>query len=512
MTADHTPPPGPAGPGAAGAGGPARSGVAGLGGPARRLWQRIWGRSLRGRLLRSYLAITLLAVATADVLALTALTRSALAERRETLVGHGRVVAGVSARYMLKGHDYLESIARDYGQQAGVRVLILDGQGQVLRDSFYDPAVLGANLANRPEVAAALRGQAATRMEAVPGVGRTLYAAVPVRDLGQVVGAVLVAQSVEPVFAHLAGIRRVLLLVSAAALALAAGAAWLLASSLAGPVATLTEAVRGIQAGDLSRRVPVTGEDELGRLAAAFNGMADQLARLEESRRAFIANAAHELRTPLAALRALTEPLLSGAVTSPEEQGEFLRDLGREVDRLADLAGDLLTLSELEAGRPLPKEPVHLAALVAGVVERLQPLARERGVHLALSGPAATGLEEEALTVMADRRKLERAIYNLVHNGIQYNGPGGRVTVAVAPEPGAVRITVADTGPGIPPEDLPYIFDRFYRREPSRSRGHGGAGLGLAIAREIVESHLGAIQVESRPGEGTRFAVVLPRS
>ncbi|MCG0239331.1 MAG: sensor histidine kinase [Firmicutes bacterium] len=113
---------------------------------------------------------------------------------------------------------------------------------------------------------------------------------------------------------------------------------------------------------------------------------------------------------------------------------------------------------------------------------------------------------------MADRRKLERAIYNLVHNGIQYNGPGGRVTVAVAPEPGAVRITVADTGPGIPPEDLPYIFDRFYRREPSRSRGHGGAGLGLAIAREIVESHLGAIQVESRPGEGTRFAVVLPRS
>lgn len=143
----------------------------------------------------------MLVLATVDILTLTWLERSGLAQRRDTLLDHARVVAGVSALYMVKGHDYLEYLARDYGRQVGARVLILGRSGEVLQDSFYDPALQAADLSARTEVAAALAGRTAARLAAVPGAGRTLYAAVPVVDRGQVVGEVLIAQVAEPLWA-----------------------------------------------------------------------------------------------------------------------------------------------------------------------------------------------------------------------------------------------------------------------------------------------------------------------
>lgn len=451
----------------------------------------------------SYLAVTLLVLITVDLLALVYLTQASLQERKQTLTDHAQVVAGVSARYMMKGHQYLEYIAQDYGREVDSRVMILDSAGTVLQDSFYEREVIGASLAARPEVAAALAGRTAVEMESVDGVGRTLYAAAPVLDQGTVAGAVLVAHEVESIWTSLEPVRRVLLMVSGAALLVAAAVGVILANSLARPVTMLTAGVRAVEAGDLSRQVPVVGRDELARLAEAFNGMTARLARVEQSRRAFVADAAHELRTPLAALKALVEPLLSGAVPDRAEQAEFLREIGREVDRLAALADDLLTLSQLEGGHPLERSPVDLTSLLEGVRARLLPLARESGVELRLASPAG-------LTAPADRLKLERAVYNLAHNAITYGHSGGVVDLAAEPAPGGVRITVADRGPGIPPEELPRLFERFHRLERSRSRQRGGAGLGLAITREIIQGHGGQIAVESRPGEGTRFVVQIP--
>lgn len=460
-------------------------------------------RSLRGRLLISYLAITVLALSTVLVLALSYLERGALGQRRTALATHARVVAGVSTQYMLKGHDYLEYIARDYGIQAGARVLILDREGRALQDSFYDPEVVGSPFSGRPEVAAALKGSSTDRMVTVEGAGRTIFAAAPVLEQGRVVGAVLVAQLVEPVWAELAPVRRVLLFVSAAALALALVAGWFLANSLARPVSLVTSGVQAIANGDMTHRVPEVGADELGRLAQAFNSMSERLGRIEESRRAFVANAAHELRTPLSCLRALVEPLLSGAVTNPKEQAEFLGDIGREVDRLTDLAGDLLTLSELEAGRPLSLVTTDLHALLDRVRTRLLPMARKQEIEIRVSAPPDT-------TIRADLWKLERAVYNLVHNAVTFSPAGGSVHLTAEIQGGEIRISVVDQGPGIPQEDLPHIFERFYRSERSRSRERGGAGLGLAIASEILHGHGGQIRVESAAGEGTRFVAQLP--
>lgn len=462
------------------------------------------GGSLQGRLLISYLAVTLVVLVTVLVLALGYLERSGLNQRRESLLSHARVVAGVSAQYMLKGHDYLEYIARDYGGQVGARVLILDRPGRVLYDSFYEEDLIAPDLSARPEVASALENRATTRLTTVPGAGRTLYAAAPIREQGQVVGAVLVVQVVEAVWEELAPIRRALLLVSGAALAIALATGWVLAQSLARPLRQLTAGVWAVEAGDLGHQVAVRGRDELGRLAEAFNRMAARLARVEESRRTFVANAAHELRTPLASLRALMEPLLSGAV-SPAEQGEFLQDMGREVDRLTELAGDLLTLSELEAGRPLQIEPLDLPTLLMRVQARLAPLAREAGVLIWVEAPAE-------MEVRADAIKMERVLYNLAHNALTFSPRGGSVTLQATGHDDTVTVTVTDQGPGIPPEDLPHIFERFYRSERSRSRERGGAGLGLAIGREIVQGHGGRVWAESKAGEGTSFVVQIPAS
>ena len=461
--------------------------------------------SLRLRLLLSYLGVTLLVLGTVDSLALTALARSALDQRRDTLQDHARVVASVSRQYMQKGHEYLEYIAQDYGRQVQARVLILDPRGQVLYDSFYDPALLGgkANLTGRAEVAAALAGRPAARLLRLPGAGRVLYAAAPIGEPGQVLGAVLVAQDAEPIFAGLAPVQRVLLLVSAAALLLACLAGWLLARSLARPVSQVTAGVEAVAAGDLARRVPVSGQGELARLAAAFNAMADRLARVESSRRSFVADAAHELRTPLAGLKALVEPLLSGAVPPGPEQAEFLQEIGREVDRLAELAADLLTLSELEAGRPLQRSAVELPDLLTAVRSRLLPLARAKAIGLEAAAPAGLVAEVDGL-------RLERALYNLVQNAIAYSPAGSSVTLTAAATAGGLELAVADQGPGIPAAELPHIFERFYRQERSRSRERGGAGLGLAIAREIVQAHGGQLRAESQVGEGIRLVIQIP--
>lgn len=247
----------------------------------------------------------------------------------------------------------------------------------------------------------------------------------------------------------------------------------------------------------------MTGRDELARLAAAFNAMSARLARLEDSRRAFVANAAHELRTPLAALKALAEPLLSGAVPDPAEQAEFLQEMVREVDRLAELAADLLTLSELEAGRPLRPAPLVAAGLLGAVRTRLLPLARAKGVTLTPDAPPD-------LTLTADALRIERAVYNVVHNAITFSSQGGAVSISAREAGGEVAIAVADQGPGIPEAELPHLFERFHRVEPSRSRDRGGSGLGLAIAREIAQAHGGRIRVMSKEGEGTRVVLQLP--
>ncbi len=273
---------------------------------------------------------------------------------------------------------------------------------------------------------------------------------------------------------------------------------------IASPLGDMTAAADELAKGDLSVRVPEGGTGEFNRLARTFNNMAAELELADQTRRNLTADVAHELRNPLHILQGNLEGLIEGVYEPDPEQYNAMLD---EVRALSRLVEDLLTLSRAETGDlALVLETVQITDLLADVETSFSGLAASAGVTLQRSG--GTGL-----AIHADAGRLDQVLSNLVINALRYTQPGGAITLAAEPTPDGLRLRVSDTGAGIPPEDLPFIFDRFWRGDPSRSHTKGaGAGLGLAIARQLVQAHEGLIHVESEPGQGTTFTIDLPDS
>jgi signal transduction histidine kinase len=275
---------------------------------------------------------------------------------------------------------------------------------------------------------------------------------------------------------------------------------------------TLSQAVKAFRRGELNRRVRVPGNDELGALGRSFNDMAADLeagvARLkltERQRRDLVANISHDLRSPLTSIRGYLETmLLKDGQLEPERRREFLQTILKSVSGFQNLVEELFELAKLETGQAMPKpESFQIAELVQDVVLKLKPQADDRSVTL------AADLPEELPPVLADIGMIERVLTNLIDNALRFTPSGRSVRVTVSRQDGGIRITVADDGPGISPEDLPHIFERFFRAGPDRGRSAGGAGLGLTIARQIVQLHGSRLEVESKLNEGTRFHFAL---
>jgi signal transduction histidine kinase len=323
----------------------------------------------------------------------------------------------------------------------------------------------------------------------------------------------------------------VLLMLFAAVVSLALGYA--LAQSLARRVTALHAGARALAGGDLRARVDGSGSDELAALAGEFNRMAEQLAAaaaereaMENARRDLIAAISHDLRTPLASLQVMTEALADGVVDDPATTARYLATMRGQIGHLSSLIDDLFELAQIDAGAlRLEMERASIADIVSDALEAMRPHAAAKGIRL--EGSIAPGIGPVQLAP----QKIERVLYNLVTNAIRHTPAGGEVTISIYtiadyrlqivdwPSQrestihnlqSAIVIMVADTGEGIAPEDLPRVFEHFYRGEKSRSRATGGAGLGLAIARGIVEAHGGRIWATSQPGHGTRVSFTLP--
>ena len=246
---------------------------------------------------------------------------------------------------------------------------------------------------------------------------------------------------------------------------------------------------------------PIAGGGDWAALAV-FHDVTD-VKRTEQVRRDFIANVSHELRTPLASIKSLIETLEAGALEEPETAKDFLLRANQEVDRLVRLVEELLELSRIESGGvPIAREPVDLLAVIDGAVDRLRPHARSKGVEL--SWEAADGLPH----IEGDAERLERVVVNLLLNALKFTPKGGLVLVRASAQDGAVAVSVSDTGTGIAAEDLPRVFERFYKAD--RARGSTGTGLGLAIVKHTVEAHGGRVSAESEEGRGATFAFTIP--
>ena len=300
-----------------------------------------------------------------------------------------------------------------------------------------------------------------------------------------------------------------ILLLYASGIAIVIG--YFFTSALTDRINQVENAAHAITGGELETRIPVTGQDEIAQLAFTFNSMAAQLQaaaeqrrQVEQLRRDLIAWVSHDLQTPLASIRAVVEALADGVVEDAETSQRYLRTAQRDIASLSILIDDLFQMAQLDAGGlKLDLEDNSLSDLISDTLESFSETAKVNGISLQGS------VTPQVDPVWMDAQRIGRVLNNLVGNALRYTPSGGQVRVKGSLLDDMVLVEVIDSGEGIPEQDLPLVFDRFYRGEKSRSRTTGGAGLGLAIARGIVEAHHGQINVESQPGKGTRFFFTL---
>jgi signal transduction histidine kinase len=301
----------------------------------------------------------------------------------------------------------------------------------------------------------------------------------------------------------------IVLLVFAGGMAMALG--YFLSSTMTDRIHLLKKAAEKLAGGNLETRVAISGHDEIATLAESFNQMASQLQTADEKQRELerlrtdlIAWVSHDLQTPLASIRAILEALYDGIVEDPETVKRYLNTAQRDVSSLSALIDDLFEMAQLDTGGiPLEKADSSLADLVSDTLESFSELASRQKIRLEGS------VEADVDPVFMDTQRIGRVFNNLISNALRHTPAGGQIEVRARRADSNVEVIVCDSGEGIRPEDLPNIFESFYRGEKSRSRATGGAGLGLAIARGIVRAHGGEIRVESQPGD-TRFIFTLP--
>jgi signal transduction histidine kinase len=287
---------------------------------------------------------------------------------------------------------------------------------------------------------------------------------------------------------------------------------YFLSTTVTERIQLLKGAAEKLAEGDLQTRVPVQGHDEVSMLAATFNQMAEQLQaadqkqrELESLRRDLIAWVSHDLQTPLTSIRAILEAVSDGVVDDPETVKRYLNTAQRDVNSLSALIDDLFQMAQLDAGGfPLHRAEASLSDLVSDTLESFTELAKQQEVLL------EGNVDPDVDPVMMDTQAIGRVLNNLISNALRHTSNQGRISVWVRRTTQGAEVTVSDTGTGIRAEDIPHVFERFYRGEKSRNRITGGAGLGLAIARGIVQAHGGDIKVESQIGKGTQFTFYIP--
>ena len=333
---------------------------------------------------------------------------------------------------------------------------------------------------------------------------------IPIEVNGETVGYLVPALANPPNWpmdaaqmAFLNRIRHTLFIATLAALGVALVIGGLLFRSITAPLRKLTAATETIAQGDLSARAPVRGQDEVAQLAEAFNQMAESLDRMERARRNQTADIAHELRTPLTVIQGTLEAMLDGVYSTDQENLQAALAQTRTISRLVE---DLRLLALADAGRlELHKTHLDPNTFLPEIVEAHRPEAQKQDIELSLEMPNV-----KLPQILADRDRLAQVIGNLLSNAFRYVPPEGHITVRAAERERDILIAVIDDGPGVPHDDLPHIFKRFWRADPARQRKTGGSGLGLSIARHIVEAHKGDIWADDTPGGGLSVAFSLP--
>lgn len=443
--------------------------------------------SLRFRLVLAFALVILVAIGTVSLFAGHASSARIREYQEQTDLIKAQRAECLLCQYCQNGGwtgvgTAVTHIAGIYGQ----RVILVASDGTVVADSedstigkAYDAAWLGPD-----QQAQTIQNEGAT-------LG-TLYIGPEVMSPGD-------ANSLQTLSG---AINEFLLLGAIMALAVALLIVFFLSRRISAPAHAIAVAAEGLASGDFSQRVAFEGRDELGTLATTFNAMATELMKADERRRNLVADVAHDLRTPVGDMRAYLEAMHDGLIEPSQANLDSVRE---DVMVLSRLINDLQLLALSDAGElSLVYQPDDIARVINSAVASVRARANQNGVSLESELPAVLP------PVEIDSERINQVLFNLLDNAIRYTGRGGHIVVVAEQRGPYVEVSVSDTGEGIPAEDLPHIFERFYRVDKSRSRATGGDGLGLTIVKRLVEAHGGRIKVQSEPAGGSRFTFMIP--
>ncbi len=421
--------------------------------------------------------------------------------KRTSLQSQEAVMASSLASLVSLSADEVEKVMYLLGDMNLTRTIVTDSSAVVLYDSGDNAGNVG-KYALLPEIVSALRGNSAFSYEFTAEATRS-RAAIPIMYRGKIIGSVYIYQYSEEEADLIAALRGNLFNLSIAVLAAAILLAIIFSRLMNGRLRSIVKAIKSVATGNYGSRITVKGNDELDELASEFNALADRLQKTEELRQRFVSDASHELKTPLAGIRLLSDSIVQNDNLPPELLREFVSDIGQEAERLSRITEKLLELTRLDVKRTEKLSVVDIEDVINDSMKMLRTLAENKNVTVncdTMSG----------CFIWANSDDIHQVVFNIAENAIKYNVPGGDVRVLLYAKDDMAHLIIDDTGVGIPAEDLPHIFDRFYRVDKARNSDVGGSGLGLSIVKDTVEKHGGTVSAVGRENGGTRFNVTFP--
>ncbi len=418
-------------------------------------------------------------------------------------LSEANMVANIVSEYMPYDSDEMQYVLNQLNIGGSTRVIISDSSAKVVYDTSTDRNLYGKIFVN-DEIISAIRGKDTVKLYKYDN-GNLINCAASIIYDSQTVGAVYLSNNTNQTDDFVKELIWMLVAISIFVIVLVGIFSTIMADIIVGPIEKLTGVIKKMETDYSPEQLPVSGNDEIAQLSVAFNNLSQKLFEHEERRREFVSNASHELKTPLSSIKLLSDSVSAMEPIDEEYVKEFMVDINGEIDRLTKIIDRLLQLTKLDANKSeLDIKATDLNEMTERIIKNLSPVAENRNITLALH-------TKSEVLAMVDREKMWQVIYNITDNAIKYTSDGGMVSLFVFEDESSCRVEIEDNGIGIPEEEIPHVFDRFYRVDKARSRESGGTGLGLSIVHDLVMLHDGEVYCESKENHGTKFTVIIPK-
>lgn len=459
--------------------------------------------SIKWKFALVFVFILLITMTITNIIISTSISNYYIHQRKVTQMTTANIISTTISSFDDASVPRIRELIRQYIPRIDSRILYTDHGGRVLVDSSKGRRLDGHTLRHE-EAILALSGETAYGVHNLPDSGWVMYVGVPVIINNEVTGIIFISSSINDIKQAVSYIRTLMLTISIISGIIVIFLSFLFANSLVRPIEKLTNVSERMSKGQLSSRVNINSNDEIGLLGNSFNSMAEQLEKIESNRLKFLGDISHDLKTPLATIKVLAESL-EGEEDITTFQ-EFFGDIVSEVDRMTLMVNNILELNKItNANIPLKKSDFTYADIVKQCINSVSTLAKNKEIEIEFLDRSHGEL------FYADKEKIKSMTLNLIENAVKYTQRGGKIEICLKKEESFYNLVVRDNGKGIPEEDLPYIFDRFYRVDKTRHRDTGGSGIGLSIVKTVVDLHRGRVVVNSEIGVGSEFTISLPK-